>query len=1005
MATNSSKYKLTGVNGSEIQISLNGPTGPTGPANVLEIGDVTTAETGVPAAASITGSSPSQLLHLTLPKGNTGTAATIAVGTTATGAAGSSASVTNGGSSSAAVFNFTIPKGDKGNTGTLSLGTVATGNAGTDVIITNTGTPEAGEFNFTIPRGNTGATGPATQLSVASTSTGSAGSDASVTISGTAPVQSLAFTIPRGDTGQTGPATQLSVASTTTGAAGTNASVTISGTAPVQSLAFTIPQGIQGIQGETGSSGATALLTGYVSGAGTVAATDTVIQAVGKLNGNDELKASIASLYPYIGGKLLTYLDEEAAIADPLISAGDIYRKSAGGVDYVNPDNVPSLDLRFATDKTLTARRGPTPTFSRASSGTFVNANGLIVGKTAGTTSSITPNTQAIGSQVTVTVASGSVVGWVVGQAISLIVDTDGQDDPDATELWLLGNIVSTTDTTLVFSVTSRTTQAGSATSWTLGYRGPRFDHDPVSRTNLLTRSAEFENSAWSRAAVGVAAATITPNSDIAPDGTTTADTANFSATTATNQQGMLFRTDLTATIGQVVTFSVYMRVPSGTATVYIELAEGSPVSGQSVACNVTTTWQRFSITRTAVAATQIYTQIGPDTRSFAGQPAVQPAASVFIWGAQLEAGSTATSYIPTTTASVTIHDCRGLLIEEGRTNLLSRSEEFNETAWLKLRSSISANSTVSPSGDNSADKLVEDSSAGTHMVYRVLNTGSLVAHTFSVFAKADGRNFVYLNCGDGFPLNSHAYFNLSNGTLGTIGANATASITAFGNGWYRCSVTATPTSTTTNGFYIQTASANGTISYQGDGTSGIFIWGAQVEAGSFPTSYIPTTTGTLARGADVCSITGGAFTGMWNQSEGTLLAQTQKTSTNINAFVISVSDNSFNNETDLRYSSVSQLQALINVSNVTQVPAFQANISSGAVVKQSIAYKLNDCAYAANGASPISDTSALIPTVDRLAIGNVAFVGQALYLNGHIASVRYYKKRLPDAKIQALTV
>jgi hypothetical protein len=121
-----------------------------------------------------------------------------------------------------------------------------------------------------------------------------------------------------------------------------------------------------------------ALLTGFASAPGTVAATDTLLSAVGKLDGNDALKAPTASLYPYIGGKLLTYADEEAAIADPLITGGDLYRKTAGGIDWVNADNVPSLDLRFATDKTLTARRGPTPAFTRASTATFVGSDGLI---------------------------------------------------------------------------------------------------------------------------------------------------------------------------------------------------------------------------------------------------------------------------------------------------------------------------------------------------------------------------------------------------------------------------------------------------------------------------------------------------------------------------------------------------------------------------------------------------------------------------------------------------
>jgi membrane protein YqaA with SNARE-associated domain len=850
MATNSSKYKLTGVNGSEIQISLNGPTGPTGPANVLEIGNVTTAETGVPAAASITGSSPSQLLHLTLPKGNTGTAATIAVGTTITGAAGSSASVTNGGSSSAAVFNFTIPKGDKGNTGTLSLGTVATGNAGTDVIITNTGTPEAGEFNFTIPRGDTGLTGPANQLSVNPTVTGAAGTDASVVISGAAPSQTLSFTIPRGNTGLTGPigpANQLSVNPTVTGAAGTDASVVISGAAPSQTLSFTIPRGNTGA---TGSSGAVSLLTGFASAAGTVAETDTILAAVGKLDGNIALRATTASLYPYIGGKLLTYLDEEEAIADPLISAGDIYRKSAGGVDYVNPDNVPSLDLRFATDKTLTARRGPTPTFSRASSGTFVNANGLIVGKTAGTTSSITPNTQAIGSQVTVTVASGSVVGWVVGQAISLIVDTDGQDDPDSTELWLLGNIVSSTDTTLVFTVTSRTAQAGSATSWTLGYRGPRFDHDPVTLA------------------------------------------------------------------------------------------------------------------------------------------------------------------------------CKGLLIEEGRTNLSRYSGSIVGGSGWNTVGVTSTVSGIAPNGDSS--NLVSETTISSDHV--AINTGGLGAvpnetsvvsgttYTASIFVKKAPASIDWIQVSigaAGFGTSQFANFNISNGSYGNFAGLATGSvprIEAFPNGWYRCSVTVTANATVSNSAGTLLAfinNTNGTTrlpTYLGSDANSVFAWGAQLEAGSFPTSYIPTTTGTLARSADVCSITGGAFSGLYNQSEGTLLLSADEFRRGTSFLPLLAISNSAGFSAN-RISIVSYgaktgnaapLEFLVTSGGTVQYSAIQTSIPSN--FKAALAYKLDDARAALNGALAAADAP---PSVSPIGANTLIIGGGGIY----ISSVRYFRKRLSNEKLQALTV
>jgi hypothetical protein len=343
---------------------------------------------------------------------------------------------------------------------------------------------------------------------------------------------------------------------------------------------------------------------------------------------------------------------------------------------------------------------------------------------------------------------------------------------------------------------------------------------------------------------------------------------------------------------------------------------------------------------------------------------------------------------------------CRGLLIEESRTNLFQRSDDFNNAYWTKTGSSISSDSTTSPSGSVDADKIVEDTSTGAHGVSVNPTITSGIAYTLSFYAKKGERSWIRATLAT---TAISTWFDLDNGVLGTVGVGVTASIQSVGAGWYRCVVTTTSASTSGN-VNIRSQTVDGQTIYTGDGTSGVFIWGAQLEAGSFATSYIPTVASSVVRSADVCSITGANFSGMWNQSEGTLLSWTQKTSTNANAFVISASDGGFNNETDLRYNSVSQTAALINVSGASQITGFQANITSGSEVKQSIAYKLNDCAYAANGASPILDTSALIPTVNRLTIGNVAVAGSTFYLNGTIASIRYFRKRLPNAKLQSLT-
>lgn len=181
-------------------------------------------------------------------------------------------------------------------------------------------------------------------------------------------------------------------------------------------------------------------------------------------------------------------------------------------------------------------------------------------------------------------------------------------------------------------------------------------------------------------------------------------------------------------------------------------------------------------------------------------------------------------------------------------------------------------------------------------------------------------------------------------------------------------------------------------------------VEGGQLEVGGFASSYIPTTTAPSLRSADLCSITAGAFTGFYNQSEGTLFAQSTRTSTNTNAFVVYASNGSFVNGLDLRYSSATLIIASMNVASAAQLNGLQATITSGSSSKQAVAYKLNDCAYSANGAAVITDTSALIPTVSQLNIG-MAHNSSLQPLNGHIASIRYFRKRLPNAKLQALTV
>jgi hypothetical protein len=362
----------------------------------------------------------------------------------------------------------------------------------------------------------------------------------------------------------------------------------------------------------------------------------------------------------------------------------------------------------------------------------------------------------------------------------------------------------------------------------------------------------------------------------------------------------------------------------------------------------------------------------------------------------------------PTTLASL------GLLIEESRTNNLTRSDDFAQAVWTKLNTTVTSNNTTSPDGANNADSIFETTALGEHTIY--VSGSSLTDATMSVFVKPNGRNNINLRFYAAVNNWVTTTFLLSGSgsitqTASGISSNYTArsqTITQLSNGWYRCTLSANRTggvnvssfdSCTTS---TPTLIATGAESYTGNASLGVYLWGAQLEAGSFPTSYIPTTTASVVRSVDVCSITGAAFTGFYNQSEGTVFSQTTKTSTNQNAFIVSANNNTFNEDIDLRYNAVTAAQSVVNVSNVNQINGFTRTITSGSSVKQALAYKLNDFAYSVDVTALFTDTVGSIPTVSQMNIGTA--YNNTLSLNGHIASIRYYKKRLANSKLQTFT-
>jgi len=208
---------------------------------------------------------------------------------------------------------------------------------------------------------------------------------------------------------------------------------------------------------------------------------------------------------------------------------------------------------------------------------------------------------------------------------------------------------------------------------------------------------------------------------------------------------------------------------------------------------------------------------------------------------------------------------CPSLLLEPARTNLVTYSEQF-DTGWTTQAATVTSGF-IAPDGSSNAWKLAEDDTETQHWVRR---TGVAIPNgvdcTISCFAKAGERDWLFLY-GNNF--DSRAYFDLKNGVVGTVIAG-TASIEDWGNGWYRCIITNT-TINVSSAVNIQVAESDNTILYQGDGSSGIYIWGVQGEEGSYPTSYIKTEASTVNRGIDTCSV---ATSGILGTNEGTIAEQ-----------------------------------------------------------------------------------------------------------------------------------
>jgi len=343
-----------------------------------------------------------------------------------------------------------------------------------------------------------------------------------------------------------------------------------------------------------------------------------------------------------------------------------------------------------------------------------------------------------------------------------------------------------------------------------------------------------------------------------------------------------------------------------------------------------------------------------------------------------------------------------GLLVEEARTNLVANSADFS-TFWTQTRLTVANNQIAAPDGTVTADLLTEDTTASaSHTLQGSFSVTAGLNYTFSVWAKqntsvATTRNIRIAFTAGQFGSAVSASFDLSTGTITTFNSPVATSYEAYPNGWAKVSVTALCLTTGAASTLNVQIAAGTTSQYTGNGASGNYVWGAQLEVG-FPTSYIPTTGATATRAADVASITGANFSSWYNQA-GTVFAE-YRTPASGTRGVAGFNDNTANERIELFTSGTDPKMLLVDV-GTTQADLDGGTIVASTMTKTAMAYAVNDFSIVHAAGTAVTDTNGTLPTVNRLLIG----ADQAgNYQNGRTKRLTYWPTRLADTTLQQIT-
>jgi hypothetical protein len=401
---------------------------------------------------------------------------------------------------------------------------------------------------------------------------------------------------------------------------------------------------------------------------------------------------------------------------------------------------------------------------------------------------------------------------------------------------------------------------------------------------NLLSRSEDFSNAPWTKGNV-----TLTPNSTTAPDGTLT-------ATRVVNTSSLnVFNSDVLGSFSGTYTFSFYAKSNGGTQN-YIGIWDRYGIGSETVSRDFTnelstTEWRRISISITVGSgSSRLYFYLTRD----------QTIGTVdfYAWGAQLVEGSSAKTYQKTVDRldipriDYTGGGCPSILLEPQRTNLVTNSAYT--ASWVSNSNTtpnIVLGADIAPDGTQTAMNI--PFGATGYAQSNKTTPADTLTYTASFYAKSITGTGIIGTGTFGFAFGSYVVGTIFN--FATLQAGSQWTATAVGNGWYRLSISLVNTNQTIFIFRLDSALTT---------ANNVMFWGAQLEAGAYPTSYIPTTTGTVTRNADAISKTG--ISDLLNPSEGTFYAEISALANDLTNRMLSLSDGTGDNTVQIRFSNAS---------------------------------------------------------------------------------------------------